>query len=112
MGSLTPICVKCGRETYCEKNGVYIVHPFEHASGFKEKTIGNTKIINIDYLIEGSWKEGDIDFIAMGDKYKCPNCGYEIVIASDPIMDSQKKLKRILKVARESGKEIIEIRRK
>jgi DNA-directed RNA polymerase subunit RPC12/RpoP len=48
----------------------------------------------------------------MGDKYKCPNCGYEIVIASDPIMDSQKKLKRILKVAKESGKEIIEIRRK
>jgi hypothetical protein len=103
----------------CEKNEVYIVHPIEMPDeGPVQEEVGNFTVVNTDRLLKNMWKEGDIDFIAIGDKYKCPNCGHEVVVdCGEPIIASpfrgitQKHLKRMLKEAREK-REVIEIRRK
>lgn len=115
MGSLTPICVQCGREMRCEKNGVYIYHPLEHTT---PGPIQEGNIVYTDRMLEGSWKEGDIDFVTEGDKYKCPTCGHEVIVDCGHLMIaspftgfSQRKLKGIIKKAREKT-EVIEIRRK
>ena len=119
-GSLTPICVKCGREMRCEKNNVYVVHPIEMPDeGPIQEKVGNFTVVHVDRMFKNVWKEGEIDFIAVGDKYRCPNCGNEVIVdCSEPIVASpfrgttQKDLKRILKKAKEKGEEIEEIRRK
>ena len=115
-GSLTPICVKCGREMRCWKNEVYVVHPIEMPD---EGPVQEGNIVYTDRLCKNMWKEGDIDFIAIGDKYKCPNCGYEVVVGCGELLiaspfrgTTQKDLKRMLKEAKEKGEEIVEIRRK
>lgn len=78
--SLTPVCVKCGREMWCEKNDFLVYHMIEKAGDVPvQETIGNAAFVNVDKLLEGQWKEGDVDFIILGDKYRCPTCGYEIV---------------------------------
>lgn len=105
---LNPVCVRCGREMTCEKNGVLVVHYFEHADLGPIKE-GN--VIYIDRLMEGSWKDGDIDFIAEGDKWTCLGCGSSVVMRFGEIMSaanfSQEQLKRIA----EGYDEAITIRR-
>lgn len=66
----------------CVLNGVIVYHPYEHAKPYEkaQETIGDVTVVNTDVLIEGSWKDGDIDFVVPGDKYLCKNCGAEIVI--------------------------------
>jgi len=102
-GNLRPICVKCGREMGCEKNEVVVVHPMEHAEpGPVQKQSERFTQVNVDALFEGSWKEGDIDFVASGDKYRCPVCGFEVIVGCDrPIMGDQQRLKRLIGAAEE-----------
>jgi len=116
---VTPVCVKCGREMRPERNGVIVYHPMEHATEEPvQEKIGGFTVVDTDRLIEGSWKEGDIDFVVCGDKYKCPNCGVEIVTGFGGLMMAtafseftQAKLKRIVNKAKKLGI-AIEIRRK
>ena len=77
-----PICVHCGREMYASKNGVVVYHPMEHPSP-DEKVRTETKgvvIINVDVMLEGSWKDGDLDFVVNGDEYECRRCHSRIVV--------------------------------
>lgn len=113
--SLRPICVKCGREMSCEKNGVMVVHPMEHAEPgpIQEQGEGFTQV-NVDALFEGSMKEEDVDFVIIGDKYRCPTCGNEIVtgfgrliMATAFTKYTQEDLKKFV----EEAEEAIEIRR-
>ena len=90
----------------CEKNGMLLVHYMEHASGPAQITSpdGKHTIINTDHLIEGSWKDGDIDYIIACDKYQCPTCGYEILtgFAREPAyagVHPQELLKKRVKLA-------------
>jgi len=112
---IMPVCVKCGREMRCEENNVVVYHPFEHAT---PGPIQEGGVVYTDRMIEGSWEEGDIDFVVCGDKYKCSNCGIEIVTGFGPLMMAtafseftQEKLKRIVNKAKKLGI-AIEVRRK
>ena len=111
--AIRPVCVKCGREMVCALNGVLVVHPFEHPEpGPIQETVGGVSIVNTDRLIEGSWKDGDIDFIAYGDKYRCPFCGSGVVTGfGGEIMKPQKTLKRMIAANKKAGLDVIEIRR-
>lgn len=120
MGLVRPVCVKCGTEMECVKNGVLVYHPFEHATpGPVEETGGDVAIVHTDRMIEGSWKDGDIDAVAYGDKYGCPKCGLEIVtgfggtIVAGPFegQQSQKQLNKMVADAKKEGI-AVEIRRK
>jgi len=90
---LVAVCAKCGKEMFCQKNGVIVYHPMEPVEKNK----------------------GLIDFVAYGDKYKCPSCGAEVVIEFEwpPIMAgpfygyTQDDLKKMIREAEEK----IEIRR-
>jgi len=112
---MNPVCVKCCREMTCAKNEVLVVHPFEkpEPGPVVERGEGFT-LVNVDALLEGSWEEGDIDFIAQGDKYRCESCGCEIVLGFTYRMDafkfSQEHLKKI--VAEYNGEDVITITRK
>lgn len=56
---LTPICVKCGREMYCAKNGVVIYHPIEFPSpGPVQEKVGDFTVVNTDRLFVDWWKKG------------------------------------------------------
>lgn len=61
---MQPICVQCGRQMKCEKNG-FKIEQFKDI----EKTEPYRKF--------------------NADKYKCPECGIEIIIdvASEPLVD-------------------------
>lgn len=109
---LTPICVKCGREMLCAKNDVVVYHPIEFPTG---GPIQEGNIVYTDRLCVNMWQPGDIDFVALGDKYRCPDCGTEVVVGVRELMMAtlfskwtQKDLKRIVTEA----EEVIEIMRK
>lgn len=110
---LTPICVKCGREMSCAKNGVVVYHPFKHATPgpVQESKVGGFKVVYTDRMIEGSWKEGDIDFVAIGDKYKCPDCGFEVVVDCGGLYVAFQQRQDFLKGMVTEAEEVIEIRR-
>ncbi len=112
---MQPVCVSCGREMVCIQNGTYVWHPYEHAETLKaQQTIGDVTIINSDVLIEGSWSEGDIDFVASGDTYECPKCKHKIVTGfGQPMLDYDFKQEQLqamvergltLKVSKNDGK--------
>jgi len=101
---MQPVCVSCGREMTCVRNGQTVYHPFEHARPDEEaqEVIGNLVTVNTDVLFEGTWKDGDIDFIVSGDKYQCPSCGIEIVVGFGETSDArytQEVLKHIIERA-------------
>jgi len=82
---MLPVCVKCGREMRCAKNEVVVYHPFESNTG-----VGDA-----------------IDFAVMGDKFKCPDCGIEIVVNFGKQMlatmsDHQEHLQKIVDAAEET----------
>jgi len=110
---MNPVCVRCHRELTCAKNGVLVVHPFEHAEPvpIKETEDGLT-IVDMDALLDGSWKEGDIDFIAEGDKYRCPGCGHEIVMGFGERMDAFKYSQHQLWTIASKYDEVITIKRR
>ena len=99
---MRPICVTCQKEMKCVKNGQVVYHPYEHITPDEkaQETIANITIINTDVLIEGSWKNGDIDFVIIGDRYQCPNCLHEIVASfGEPMVDkyyNQDTLKKFI----------------
>jgi len=109
MGSLRPICVNCGREMSCAKNGIVVYHLLEHATpGPVQQEVGNFVVVDTDRLFEGSWKEGDIDFVALGDRYQCKKCGFSVVVGCSELMMAttlsgftQEDLKRIVEEAEE-----------
>lgn len=78
---MRPVCVKCGCEMIPIHNGTVVYHPYEHADPNTpaQEKIGDLTVVNTDVLIEGSWKEGDIDFAVQGDTYECPKCKTKIV---------------------------------
>jgi len=100
----------------CAKNGIVVYHLLEHATpGPVQQKVGNFVVVNTDRLSEGSWKEGDIDFVALGDRYECNKCGFSVVVGCSELMMAtafskftQKHLKRIV----EEAEEKVEIRRK
>jgi len=102
---MRPVCVECGKEMECTKNGFLVVHFYEKPKGAPESSIitgpinnpVTVKVINIDYAISPDHFDcGRIDFIVKGDKYSCPTCEKEIVTGyGEPIYDydwTQEKL--------------------
>jgi hypothetical protein len=105
---MRPVCVKCGKEMIPIHNGTIVYHPYEHEY-FKpaQEQVGNVTVVNTDVLIEGSWKEGDIDFAVLGDTYECPKCKAQIVTGfGERMIDYQVKqefLQKLVKKAIEGG---------
>jgi len=104
------VCVKCNIEMHCEKNGVVVYHPYEDPTpGPVQEKVGKMTIIHTDRMIKID--KTRIDFIVRGDKYKCPICGYEIVLDFGRIMldyqISQEQLKKMIT----NADEVVEIRR-
>jgi len=84
---MLPVCVKCGREMRCAKNEVVVYHPFESNTGVEDA----------------------IDFAVIGDKFKCPGCGIEIVVNFGKqipavMPDPQEHLQKIVDAADETVK--------
>jgi len=94
---MLPVCVKCSREMRCAKNEVVVYHSFESNAG-----VGNA-----------------IDFVVMGDKFKCPGCESEIVVNFgkqmhdlsghqdhlQKIVDAAEETVRILRIFSEENKD-------
>jgi len=96
----------------CERNGVIVYHPYEQPTpGPVQEKKGNLTIINTDRLI-APVDTTRIDFIAMGDKYKCPKCGYEIVTGFGQMMVDYTYPQEMLKKLVTNAPEAIEILRK
>jgi len=51
---MRPVCVKCGREMNCEKNGVVVYHPYEQPDPgpIQEKLKKNLTIIHTDRMMD------------------------------------------------------------
>ena len=58
MSEMRSICAKCKIEMECVRNEVAVWHPYEPVN------------INGDDVI---------DFVVLGDKYKCPKCSASII---------------------------------
>ena len=109
---MRPVCVKCGREMQCEKNGIVVYHPYEQpSSGPVQEKVGNITIINTDRLMANSIDITKIDFVVRGDKYKCPICGYEVVVGFGQQMIDYQWPQEALKKMVTNAEEVVEIRR-
>jgi len=105
---MRPVCVKCGKEFRCEKNGHLVAHLYERPKGAPEKTVGDIHIINLDYAISPDHYDcGRVDFLVSGDKYRCPACGNEIVTGfGEPMVDydyPQERLREMVEYAKQRG---------
>jgi len=109
---MRPVCVKCGREMNCEKNGVVVYHPYEQPDPgpIQEKLKKNLTIIHTDRMMDIDPTR--IDFIVRGDKYKCPDCGYEVVLDFGRMMIDYQVPQEQLKKMVTNASEVVEIRRK
>lgn len=116
---MRPVCVRCGREMQCIKNGVIVYHPYERPEpgpiAEDVRIIGRHvsffRCINIDRLIDIDITK--IDFIVHGDKYRCPDCGYEVVTGFGSILiDGQWSQDALKKTISRPGQEVVEIRRR
>jgi len=104
--TMRPVCVKCGKEMCCERNGVLVVHLYERPRGAPEKTIGDVHVINLDYAISPDHFDcGRVDFVVSGDRYKCLTCGNEIVTGfGSPMLDydyPQDQLREMVEYAKQ-----------
>ncbi len=82
------ICIKCNREMNCERNDVLVFHKME--------------IVNYT---------DDIDCVALGDKFKCPVCGVEIVIGIGKPITAEEKTQQQLMSMIALREETVEITR-
>ena len=90
MGEMRPICANCNVEMECVRNEVAVWHPMEPI-----KTYG-TEVI---------------DFIVIGDKYKCPKCGANIVTGFGKMLTAADHNQKYLRAVRDSMEEQIRILR-
>lgn len=90
MGEMRPICAKCKVEMECVRNEVAVWHPMEPV-----KTYG-TEVI---------------DFVVIGDRYKCPKCGASIVTGFGRMMVATNHDQEKLRKVRDSMEEQIRILR-
>ena len=58
--AIAPVCVKCGLEMDCIKNGTIVWHPMEPVELHEDL-------------------KSNIDFVIPGDMYECRKCGCQIV---------------------------------
>jgi len=95
----------------CEKNGVIVYHPYERPDpGPIQEKVGDLTIINIDRMMDIDTTK--IDFIVHGDKYKYPDCGYEVIVGfGDPMVDGAWP-QEVLKKAVSQSKDVVEILRR
>lgn len=110
---MRPVCVSCGKEMNCVLNGTVVYHPYEHARPDEkaQEVVNGVTIVNTDVLIEGGWKDGDIDFLVKGDKYECPKCGQQIVTGfGGKIVDyhevPQEKMQEWVMLAKTQGRAV------
>lgn len=109
---MRPVCVSCGKEMTCVKNGTVVWHPYEHARPHEkaQEVVNGVTIINTDVLIEGGWQDGDIDFMVNGDMYECGKCGHQIVTGfGRKIVDyemPQEKLQESVMYAKTQGRAV------
>jgi len=89
-GMVSPVCAKCGREMVCWRNGVVVWHPTEPVKG--------------DPM-------DDIDFVVIGDKYRCPDCGSEVVVDFSSLLMTPPFKQNLLREIVEKAKEKVQIRR-
>jgi len=108
--NMRPVCIKCNVEMQCEKNGVVVYHPYEEPKpGPIQEKVGNLTVIHTDRLI--TIDKTKIDFVVRGDKYKCPICGYEVVVGfGQQMVDYQYPQEQLKKIVTNAD-ETIEIRR-
>lgn len=110
---MRPVCVKCGREMQPIQNGVVVYHPYERPSeGPIQETRGGINIIHTDRLISPDHFAGRVDFLAYGDKYRCPFCGIEVVTGFGQQMIDYEVPQETLKKILSKSKNPIEILRR
>ena len=102
---MRPVCANCGREMYPKRNGVLVYHLYQHPTpGPISEDTGGFRIVHLDRLLEGSWEDGDVDYIVLGDEYTCDFCGSSIITGfGEPIEDGemeQEKMKAMIKKAK------------
>lgn len=108
---MRPVCVKCQREMSCARIGVIVFHPYERPEpGPTIEQDGNLTIVHLDRLL--AINPYDIDFAVKGDKYRCPECGYEIVTGFGREMLDYDVPQDVLKQIVVNATEAIEITRK
>jgi len=111
---MRPVCVKCGREMQCEKNGVVVYHPYERPD--PGPTVTKTKkmaMIHLDRLLVDSIDTTKVDFVVRGDKYRCPVCGFEVVTGfGGQMVDGQWPQEQLKNMISSPGVEAIEILRR
>ena len=90
MGEIRPICANCNVEMECERNEVAVWHPMEP-------------------VIKGL--EIEIDFVVIGDRYKCPKCGASIVTGFGKMLTAADHNQKYLRAVRDSMEEQIRILR-
>ena len=90
MGEMRPICAFCKVEMECVMNEVVVWHPMEP-------------------LIKGL--EIEIDFVVIGDRYKCPICSASIVTGFGKMLTAANHEQKYLIAVRDSMEEQIRILR-
>lgn len=90
MGEMRPICANCNVEMECERNDVAVWHPMEPINTY------GTEVI---------------DFIVIGDKYKCLKCGANIVTGFGKMLIATNHEQDYLRKVRDSMEEQIRILR-
>jgi len=97
MSRMRPICAKCKVEMECVKNEVAVWHPIE----------GEDAREMMKYAMEGE----TIDFVAIGDRYECPNCSASIVIGFGKMLTAANRDQKYLRAVIDSMEEQIRILR-
>jgi hypothetical protein len=111
---MRPVCVSCKVEMVAIKNGVPLIHFMEHPDPATPAYEDHDKvrIVNVDVLLEGSWKDGAIDWVCMSDKYQCPECKNEILTGYGKLQfgyefKDQKKMETYLHEQSVQGKAVV-----
>ena len=90
MGELRPICTNCNVEMECVRNEVAVWHPMEPVNTY------GTEVI---------------DFIVIGDRYKCPKCSASIITGFGKMLTAADHNQEYLRKVRDGMKERIRILR-
>ena len=90
MSGLSPVCAKCKLEMECVRNDVAVWHPWEPANLFS----------------------GEIDFVVVGDRYKCPKCGASIITGFGEMLTAVHNDQESLRCLRDVMEEKVKIMRR
>jgi hypothetical protein len=79
VGGTQPLCIKCGSEMICERNGVVVYYKMDRPTpGPVQHQISDISVADADRTIK--FRKGDMDLVIFGDMYRCLSCGAGVVV--------------------------------